>query len=190
MLSGFSSSTTSVVNDISVEGINTLNNDLQSFLKNAYIMFLNCFWNFHILPNINEFATDQKILILTNTIQISLCWHGSSTFQPPDRYPANISWSSRHVLKTPSTLLQRHNFTSSKTSSRRPTKTSWTRLQDVFKNSRKTSSRHLGRRKIVTLKTSSRRLQDMSWRCLKDISWRRLQDVSKPNKIFTGDICI
>ena len=115
-LSGFSSSTTSVVNDISVEGINTLNIDLQSFLKNAYIMFLNCFWNFYILPNINEFATDQKVLILTNTIQISLCWQGRSTFQPPDRYPANICWSS--------TRLQRNNFTSSKTS--------WTRLEDVL----------------------------------------------------------
>ena len=73
--------------------------------------------------------------------------------------PANICWSSRHVLKTSSTRLQRNNFTSSKTSSRR-----------------------LGRRKIVTLKTSSRHLEDMSWRRLEDISWRRLQDVLETNK--------
>ena len=43
------------------------------------------------------------------------------------------------------------------------------RLEDVFKTSRKTSWRRLGRRKIVTLKTSSRRLEDMSWRPLEDI---------------------
>ena len=48
--------------------------------------------------------------------------------------------SSRHVFNTSSRRLQRNNFSSSKTSSRR--------LQDVFK----TSSRRLGRRKIVTLK--------------------------------------
>ena len=58
------------------------------------------------------------------------------------------------VLRTSSTRLQRNNFTSSKTFWRR-----------------------LGRRKIVTLKTSSRRLEDMSWRRLEDMSWRRLQHV-------------
>ena len=59
------------------------------------------------------------------------------------------------------------------------------RLQDVFKTSceissrriSKTSWRRLGRRKIVTLKTSWRRLQDMSW--------RRLEDVLDINKMFT-----
>ena len=56
------------------------------------------------------------------------------------------------------------------------------RLEDVFKTSRKTSSRRFGRRKIVTLKTSSRRLEDMSWRRLEDMSWRRLQDLSKAKK--------
>ena len=42
----------------------------------------------------------------------------------------------------------------------------------------KTSSRRLGRRKIVTLKTC--------WRRLQDISWRRLQDVLKTNKCLLG----
>ena len=55
---------------------------------------------------------------------------------------------SRHVFKTPS----RHVF--------------------------KTSSRLLGRRKIVTLKTCWRRLQDMPW--------RRLQDILKTNKCLLG----
>ena len=39
------------------------------------------------------------------------------------------------------------------------------RLENVFK----TSSRRHGSRKIVTMKTCWRRLQDMSWRCLQDI---------------------
>ena len=64
--------------------------------------------------------------------------------------------SSKHVFKTSSRRLQRNNFSSPKTSCER----SWKRL--------------LGRRKIVTLKTCRRRLQD--------ISWRRLQDVLKTNK--------
>ena len=68
--------------------------------------------------------------------------------------PANICWSSRHVLKTSSTRLQRKNFSSSKTSSRHLAK----RLEHVFK----TSSRCLGRRKIVALKMSSGRLEYMS----------------------------
>ena len=57
-----------------------------------------------------------------------------------------LKTSSRYVFKTSS----RHVF---KTSSRH-----------VFK----TSSRRLGRRKIVTLKTCWRRLQDMFWRRLED----------------------
>ena len=64
-----------------------------------------------------------------------------------------LKTSSRHVLKTSSTSLQRNNFTSSKTSSRRFARC----LQGVFKTSSrricKTSSRRLVRRKIVTLKT-------------------------------------
>ena len=78
--------------------------------------------------------------------------------------------SSRHVLKTSSTRLQRNNFSSSKTS--------WRRLEDFLKTSCKTSSRRLGRRKIVTLKKFWRRLQDMSW--------RRLPDILKTNKCLLG----
>ena len=73
----------------------------------------------------------------------------------------------------------------SKTSSRHVFKTSSRRLQDVFsvtifciKTSCEMSSRRLGRRKIVTLKTCWRRLQDMSS--------RRLQDVLKTNKCLLG----
>ena len=75
--------------------------------------------------------------------------------------------SSRHVLKTSSRRLQRNNFSSSKTSSRRIARC----LQDVF-------VRRLGRRKIVTLKTC--------WRRLQDISCGRLQDVLKTNKCLLG----
>ena len=74
--------------------------------------------------------------------------------------PANICWSSKHVLKMSSTCLRRNNLTSSKTSWRHLAKKSWRLLEDVFKTSRKTSSRRLGRRKIVMLKTSWRRLED------------------------------
>ena len=67
--------------------------------------------------------------------------------------------SSRHVLKMSSRRLQRNSFSSSKTSC-------------------KMFSRCLGRRKIVTLKTCWRRLQDMFW--------RRLEDVFKTNKCLLG----
>ena len=53
--------------------------------------------------------------------------------------------SSRHVFKMSSRRLQRNNFSSSKTSSRR--------LQDVLQDVFNASSRRLGRRKTVTLKT-------------------------------------
>ena len=66
-----------------------------------------------------------------------------------------LKTSSRHFLKTSSTRLQ------SVTSFglRSLLKTS---CKDVMKTSHKTSSKRLGRRKTVTLKTSSRRLEDMS----------------------------
>ena len=62
-----------------------------------------------------------------------------------------------------------------------------TSSRHVFKMSCKMSSRHLckmslrllERRKIVTLKTSWRRLQEMSWRCL--------EDVFKTNKRLLGE---
>ena len=74
------------------------------------------------------------------------------------------------ILKTSSRRLQCNNFSSSKTSSRCLARY----LPDVFR----TPSRRLGRRKIVTLKTCWRRLQDMSW--------RRLQDVLNTKKCLPG----
>ena len=62
--------------------------------------------------------------------------------------------SSRHVFKTLWRRLQRNNFLSSKTFSRRLARC----LQDTFK----TSSRYLGRRKIATLSLED--FLKMSWR--------------------------
>ena len=76
--------------------------------------------------------------------------------------------SSRHLQDMSSRRLQRNNVTSSNTSPRRLQDV----LQDVFKTSLqdvfKTSSRRLGRRKIVTLKTSSRHVLKTPWRSLQD----------------------
>ena len=52
-------------------------------------------------------------------------------------------------------------------------------LQDVFETCLEDVLQRRHRRpKIVTLKTSSRCLEDISWRRLQDISWRRLEDMS------------
>ena len=83
-----------------------------------------------------------------------------------------LKTSSKHVLKTHSTRLQRKNFWSSKTSGRRLAKTFWRRLEDISQDVLQE------RRTIVTLKTPSRHLDGMSWRRLKDMSWSRLQDMS------------
>ena len=83
-----------------------------------------------------------------------------------------LKTSSKHVLKTPSTRLQRKNIWSSKTSGRRLAKTFWRRLEDISQDVLQE------RRTIVTLKTPSRHLDGMSWRRLKDMSWSRLQDMS------------
>ena len=72
------------------------------------------------------------------------------------------------------------------------------RVEDILQDILQASWRRLRRRKIVTLKTSWRRLEDMSWRrlddmswrCLEEMSWRRLEDIMETNKILTGDICI
>ena len=80
------------------------------------------------------------------------------------------------------------------------------RLQRKNFSSSKASWNHLGKRKIVSLKTSWRHLEDISWRRLEGMSWRRLegmswrrlenmswtclQDILETNKMFTGDICI
>ena len=57
-------------------------------------------------------------------------------------------------------------------------KTSLRRLEDVFRTSRKTSGRRLGRQKIVTLKTSSRRLEETPWRYVLKASWRHTLQMS------------
>ena len=124
--------------------------------------------------------------------------------------------SSRHVLKTSSTRLQRNNFPVSITSWRRLENVLMTTCKDVLNTSRKTSWRLLGRQKSVTLKTSSRcvktswrhlarrlerrrfvtlkislwRLEDMSWRGPEDMSSRHLQDILATDKMFTGNIRI
>ena len=78
-----------------------------------------------------------------------------------------LKTSATHVLKTSSTRLERNNFSSSKTSWRRKIVTL------------KTSWRRLGRRKIVTLKTYWRRLQDVLKTCLEDVLKTCLEDVWK-----------
>ena len=56
------------------------------------------------------------------------------------------------------------------------------RLEDVLKDVSKTSWKRLGRWKIVTLKTPSRRLQDMSSRRLQDVYWECLLGISVSKK--------
>ena len=51
-----------------------------------------------------------------------------------DINPANICWSSRHVLKTSSKRLQRNNFSSSKTSCRRLKDVLQSRLDNVLEH--------------------------------------------------------
>ena len=84
-----------------------------------------------------------------------------------------LKTSSRHVLKTSSTRLQRNNFSFSKTSWKMKNCYS----EDVFKTSWKhvlttfwwTSWRHV-------LKTSGRHVLKTSWRQVSKTSWRRLGD--------------
>ena len=68
--------------------------------------------------------------------------------------------------------LQRNNFSSSKTSWRCLANTSWRRLEDVLKTSRKTYWTCLGRQKIVTLKPSWRHVLKTSWTHVLKTSWR------------------
>ena len=84
--------------------------------------------------------------------------HYSPTFP---HFPANICLSSRHVLKTSSTRLQRNNFTSFKTS--------WIRLEDVFKTSRKTSWRRLEDVLEEEKLLRRRRLEDVLKTYLEDV---------------------
>ena len=78
-----------------------------------------------------------------------------------------------------STLLQRNNFSSSKTSWRRLANTFWRRLQDVLWDVFKTSSRRIWKM------PPSRGFEDV----LEDeklLRWRSLEDVLEINKMFTG----
>ena len=88
-----------------------------------------------------------------------------------------IDLSKQQALDADPKAIQQINFTRNLD---RDGNTARRRLEDV----------RFGRRKIVTLKMSWRRLQDMSWRYLEDISWRLLEDTMETNKILTGDICI
>ena len=90
-----------------------------------------------------------------------------------------LKTSSRHVLKTFSKRLQRNNFLSSKTSSRRLANRSWRRLGKRKIVMLKTSWRHV-------LKTSWRYVLRTSWRTVFKTSWRRLGD----KQMFTGNIFI
>ena len=113
-----------------------------------------------------------------------------------------LKTSLRHVLKISSTLLQRNNFSSSKTSwihLARPLEEvledekllRWKRLEDFLKTCLEDVLKTCLEDVLKTCleDMSWRRLEDMSWRRLEDISWRRLQDVLEANKMFTGDIC-
>ena len=140
-----------------------------------------CHQIYHSIPQ----TTYNKELKNTNRTTSLPRWH-----KPPVRaWPINnvyqmttqqtfvglediLKTSSRHLLKTSSTRLQRNNFTSSKTSWRLVVENEkllrWRRIEDMFR----------------------RRLENMCYRCLEGISWRRLEDTMETNNILTGDICI
>ena len=101
-----------------------------------------------------------------------LLWKVITYTQLPVHFPANICWSSRRLQDMSWRCLQ--NIFSVTIFClegilRRC-------LEDFLKTSCKPSWRSLGRPKIVMLKTSSRCLEDMSWKRLEDMSWRRLGD--------------
>ena len=73
-----------------------------------------------------------------------------------------------------------------KTSCKDVLKTPWRRVEGLLQEVLKISWRRLGRRKIVTLKTSSIRLEDMSWRLLEDMSWRPLKVWWRQTKYLLG----
>ena len=143
---------------------------------------------YNMLYNMLErFAPAFKAIALFNQIAQWLeIVHGKNEVMGSNLTRDNFCMESKNV------------FLFTKTSARRLQDMSWTRLKDVFSKtiSRflrclqymlqrrlqdifKTSSRRHGRQIIVTLKASSRRLQDMSSRRAQDIYWNCLQDVSK-----------
>ena len=91
------------------------------------------------LWNIDLLDTHLDLLDTDIPSKYFACLH--NVFKTSSRHV--FKTSSRHVFKTSSRRLQRNNFSSSKTSSRR------------------SLSSRLGRRKIITLKTCWRRLQNM-----------------------------
>ena len=103
----------------------------------------------------------KLIFIIVSPIEVSYVkinlrkqkWLVCCSYNPnkDNTSPGNICWSSRHLQDM-----------------------SWRRLQHVFSVTIFHLPKRLGKRKTVTLKTSSRRLEDMSWRRLEDRSWRRL----------------
>ena len=122
-----------------------------------------------------------KIMLLGLTL-VSLQQLKYNTLPTQILIPANICKSSRHVLKTSSTLRKCNGFLSSKTSSRHVFKTSSAILQRNNFSSSKTSLRHL-----------EDIWQDVSQDVLEDeklLHWWHLQDVLETSNMFTGDTCI
>ena len=89
----------------------------------------------------------------------------------PCYIPANICWSSRHVLKTSSTRLQRNNFTSSKTFWRRLEDVLKTCLEDVLKTLWRQAKYLLG----ISVSNKSKRVSN------KSIFHKSISDNSKTN---------
>ena len=90
-----------------------------------------------------------------------------------------LKTSSRYVLKTSSTCLQRNNFTSFKTS--------WRRLEDVFKTYWKIKNCYAE----DVFKTSWRHVLKTSWRhvlktCFEDMSWRHVLKTSWRHTLKTS----
>ena len=100
------------------------------------------------------------------------------------RRPQDLPWKRfQHVFNVIILRLPRSLEEALKTSCKR-------RLENVLKAIWRHLSRRLGRRKIVRLRTSSRCLEDVSWKRLEDMSWRWLEDIIVTKKIVTGYICI
>ena len=81
-----------------------------------------------------------------------------------------LKTSSRHVLKTSSTRLQRNNFMSSKTS--------WRRFQDLSQDVLKTSWKTKNCYAEDVFKTSWRHVLKTSWRHVLKTSWRHILKTS------------
>ena len=100
--------------------------------------------------------------------RFSFFWFGT--------FPANICWSTRHVLKTSSACLQHNSFCLLlwRHLARRPED-----LQDVFKTSWKIKNFMLKTSWRHNLKTSSKDVLKTSWRHVLKTSSRHLRDKQK-----------